>query len=144
MAKFYLVLSRIKKFGEKKIVDSEFVMTCHEHVKRDELVEKSHHLAILQHSMSKMVMKSDISNKAEIETINNLSKLIDTQDQEIAQKELEIRVLKNNGDCRENIEIMENLFTEIGQAHDMFSRIFRKTNLRFFSTKYCAIFVLIF
>ena len=111
---------------------SEFVKICHERIKRDELVEKNHHLAILQHSMSKMVLKSAISNKAEIETINNLSKLIDTQDQEIAQKDLEIRVLKNNEDCRENIEIMENLFTEIGQAHDMFSRIFRKTNLRFF------------
>ena len=114
------ILSRIKKFGEKQIVDSEFVMTCHEHVKRDELVEKNHHLAILQHSMSKMVLKSAISNKAEIETINNLSKLIDTQDQEIAQKDLEIMAMKNNGDCRENIEIMENLFTEIGQTHDMF------------------------
>ena len=47
--------------------------------KKDELVEKNHHLAILQHSMSKMASKSANSNKAEIETIDNLSKLIDTQ-----------------------------------------------------------------
>ena len=70
--------------------------------------------------MSKMVLKSTISNKTDIETINNLSKLIDTQDQDIAQKELEIRVLKNTEDCRENMQIIEGLFIEIGQAHDMF------------------------
>ena len=70
-----------------------------------------------------MVLKSAISNKDEIETINNLSKLIDTQDQEIAQKDLEIRVLKNNnGDCTENIEIMENLFAEIDEAKDWLER----------------------
>ena len=45
-----------------------------------------------------------------------------TQDQEIAQKDLEIRVLKNNEDCRENIEIMENLFTEIDEAKDQLER----------------------
>ena len=70
--------------------------------------------------MSKMVLKSNISNKTDIETISNLSKLIDTQDQDIAQKELEIRVLKNDEDCRENMQIIEGLFIEIGQAHDMF------------------------
>ena len=88
--------------------------------KKDELVEKNHHIAILQHSMSKMASKSANSNKAEIEKIDNLSKLIDTQDQDIAQKELEIRVLKNDEDCRENMQIIEGLFIEIGQAHDMF------------------------
>ena len=31
----------------------------------------------------------------------------------------------------------------IGQAHDMFSRIFPNTNLRIFSTKYYVIFILI-
>jgi hypothetical protein len=61
-------------------------------------------------------------NKDEIETINNLSTLIDTQDQEIAQKDLEIRVMKNNGDCGENIEIIENLFTEIDVAKDQLER----------------------
>ena len=70
--------------------------------------------------MSKMVLKGAISKKDEIEKIDNLSKLIDTQDQDIAQKELEIRVLKNDEDCRENMQIIEGLFIEIGQAHDMF------------------------
>ena len=70
--------------------------------------------------MSKMVLKGTISKKDEIEKIDNLSKLIDTQDQDIAQKDLEIRVLKNDEDCRENIQIIEGLFIEIGQAHDMF------------------------
>ena len=35
---------------------------------------------------------------------------------------LEIRVLKNNEDCRENIEIMEGLFTEIDEAKDQLER----------------------
>ena len=94
--------------------------------------------------MSKMVLKSTISNKDEIEKIDNLSKLIDTQDQDIAQKDLEIRVLKNDEDCRENMQIIEGLLIEIGQAHDMFSQIFQKTNLRIFSAKCYVIFVLIF
>ena len=34
--------------------------------------------------------------------------------------------------------------TSIGQAHDMFSRIFPNTNLQIFSTKYHVLFVYIF
>ena len=45
-----------------------------------------------------------------------------TQDQEMAQKDLEIRVLKNDEDCRENIQIIEGLFIEIDEAKDQLER----------------------
>ena len=40
----------------------------------------------------------------------------------MAQKDLEIRVLKNDEDCRENIQIIEGLFIEIDEAKDQLER----------------------
>ena len=42
------------------------------------------------------------------------------------------------------MDLGESINPAIGQAHDMFSRIFPITNLRIFSTKYYVILVFIF
>ena len=61
-------------------------------------------------------------NKPELEVIQNLTKLVESQDEEIAKKNRTINLLKKDSECRNNIDNIDKICTENDEAKNQLER----------------------